>query len=406
MGNNLTLVDSEHKASISFDQNAANNLSSSGSEVVNASDSDGSKIVLIHDIGDLKIRDASGAEHNIGSADNLNDYFELDLADTSTAQTLKQALTTAGPDGELTDVAVVHRNFGAFGYENLADVNLGNAVYVGYKIDSIELIHSAPTTATGDTLWEGLTVSTSEASHELRAQITGHGNLVIANGTGGTLVMGVDDDNSANDNSYTGRTWVQAGASVAFAADNAFGSTSALRIDAGANVDLGAFEQTVGNLYANSDNALSGGDDSLLVVTGNAEISGTNENFTGTLVFNSNDATTGFVDEVEGLGKTVVLGGKYMLEVTDQDQAGTGPIELASDITDYIAGEGGVLSIGSIDAGSTGSTVASPAPSVCTMAGRSRLRWTKTKTSAIVSAPARSTSSRTARPSLTSLVRM
>lgn len=355
MGNNLTLVDSEHKASISFDQNAANNLSSSGSEVVNASDSDGSKIVLIHDIGDLKIRDASGAEHNIGSADNLNDYFELDLADTSTAQTLKQALTTAGPDGELTDVAVVHRNFGAFGYENLADVNLGNTVYVGYKIDSIELIHSAPTTATGDTLWEGLTVSTSEASHELRAQITGHGNLVIANGTGGTLVMGVDDDNSANDNSYTGRTWVQAGASVAFAADNAFGSTSALRIDAGANVDLGAFEQTVGNLYANSDNALSGGDDSLLVVTGNAEISGTNENFTGTLVFNSNDATTGFVDEVEGLGKTVVLGGKYMLEVTDQDQAGTGPIELASDITDYIAGEGGVLSIGSIDAGSTGS---------------------------------------------------
>lgn len=355
MGNNLTLVDSEHKASISFDQNAANNLSSSGSEVVNASDSDGSKIVLIHDIGDLKIRDASGAEHNIGSADNLNDYFELDLADTSTAQTLKQALTTAGPDGELTDVAVVHRNFGAFGYENLADVNLGNTVYVGYKIDSIELIHSAPTTATGDTLWEGLTVSTSEASHELRAQITGHGNLVIANGTGGTLVMGVDDDNSVNDNSYTGRTWVQAGASVAFAADNAFGSTSALRIDAGANVDLGAFEQTVGNLYANSDNALSGGDDSLLVVTGNAEISGTNENFTGTLVFNSNDATTGFVDEVEGLGKTVVLGGKYMLEVTDQDQAGTGPIELASDITDYIAGEGGVLSIGSIDAGSTGS---------------------------------------------------
>lgn len=357
MGNNLTLVDSEHKASISFDQNAANNLSSSGSEVVNASDSDGSKIVLIHDIGDLKIRDASGAEHNIGSADNLNDYFELDLADTSTAQTLKQALTTAGPDGELTDVAVVHRNFGAFGYENLADVNLGNTVYVGYKIDSIELIHSAPTTATGDTLWEGLTISTSEASHELRAQITGHGNLVIANGTGGTLVMGVDDDNSANDNSYTGRTWVQAGASVAFAADNAFGSTSALRIDAGANVDLGAFEQTVGNLYANSDNALSGGDDSLLVVTGNAEISGTNENFTGTIVFNSNDALTGFVTEVDGLGDKVVIGEKYTLEVTDQDpNSESGTIDLSSDLVDYEPGHGGVLAIGSIDTSVTGST--------------------------------------------------
>lgn len=357
MGNNLTLVDSAHKASISFDQNAANNLSSSGSEVVNASDSDGSKIVLIHDIGDLKIRDASGAEHNIGSADNLNDYFELDLADTSTAQTLKQALTTAGPDGELTDVAVVHRNFGAFGYENLADVNLGNSVYVGYKIDSIELIHSAPTTATGDTLWEGLTVSTSEASHELRAQITGHGNLVIANGTGGTLVMGVDDDNSANDNSYTGRTWVQAGASVAFAADNAFGSTSALRIDAGANVDLGAFEQTVGNLYANSDNALSGGDDSLLVVTGNAEISGTNENFTGTIVFNSNDALTGFVTEVDGLGDKVVIGEKYTLEVTDQDpNSESGTIDLSSDLVDYEPGHGGVLAIGSIDTSVTGST--------------------------------------------------
>ena len=357
MGNNLTLVDTENKVNISFVQNAANNLSSSGSEVVNAADGDGSKIVLIHDIGDLKIRDASGAEHNIGSADNLNDYFELDLADASTAQTLKQALTTAGPDGELTDVAVVHRNFGAFGYENLADVNLGNSVYVGYKIDSIELIHSAPTTATGDTLWEGLTVSTSEASHELRAQITGHGNLVIANGTGGTLVMGVDDDNSANDNSYTGRTWVQAGASVAFAADNAFGSTSALRIDAGANVDLGAFEQTVGNLYANSDNALSGGDDSLLVVTGNAEISGTNENFTGTIVFNSNDALTGFVTEVDGLGDKVVIGEKYTLEVTDQDpNSESGTIDLSSDLVDYEPGHGGVLAIGSIDTSVTGST--------------------------------------------------
>lgn len=357
MGNNLTLVDTEDKVNISFVQNAANNLSSSGSEVVNAADGDGSKIVLIHDIGDLKIRDASGAEHNIGSADNLNDYFELDLADASTAQTLKQALTTAGPDGELTDVAVVHRNFGAFGYENLADVNLGNSVYVGYKIDSIELIHSAPTTATGDTLWEGLTVSTSEASHELRAQITGHGNLVIANGTGGTLVMGVDDDNSANDNSYTGRTWVQAGASVAFAADNAFGSTSALRIDAGANVDLGAFEQTVGNLYANSDNALSGGDDSLLVVTGNAEISGTNENFTGTIVFNSNDALTGFVTEVEGLGDKVVIGEKYTLEVTDQDpNSESGTIDLSSDLVGYEPGHGGVLAIGSIDTSVTGST--------------------------------------------------
>ena len=357
MGNNLTLVDTENKVNISFVQNAANNLSSSGSEVVNAADGDGSKIVLIHDIGDLKIRDASGAEHNIGSADNLNDYFELDLADASTAQTLKQALTTAGPDGELTDVAVVHRNFGAFGYENLADVNLGNSVYVGYKIDSIELIHSAPTTATGDTLWEGLTVSTSEASHELRAQITGHGNLVIANGTGGTLVMGVDDDNSANDNSYTGRTWVQAGASVAFAADNAFGSTSALRIDAGANVDLGAFEQTVGNLYANSDNALSGGDDSLLVVTGNAEISGTNENFTGTIVFNSNDALTGFVTEVDGLGDKVVIGEKYTLEVTDQDpNSESGTIDLSSDLVNYEPGHGGVLAIGSIDTSVTGST--------------------------------------------------
>lgn len=357
MGNNLTLVDTEDKVNISFVQNAANNLSSSGSEVVNAADGDGSKIVLIHDIGDLKIRDASGAEHNIGSADNLNDYFELDLADASTAQTLKQALTTAGPDGELTDVAVVHRNFGAFGYENLADVNLGNSVYVGYKIDSIELIHSAPTTATGDTLWEGLTVSTSEASHELRAQITGHGNLVIANGTGGTLVMGVDDDNSANDNSYTGRTWVQAGASVTFAADNAFGSTSALRIDAGANVDLGAFEQTVGNLYANSDNALSGGDDSLLVVTGNAEISGTNENFTGTIVFNSNDALTGFVTEVEGLGDKVVIGEKYTLEVTDQDpNSESGTIDLSSDLVGYEPGHGGVLAIGSIDTSVTGST--------------------------------------------------
>lgn len=344
MENDLKLADPEKKVQISFDQNAANNLSATGSEIVNASDEDGSKIVLIHNIGDLKVIE-NGEERVFGSNDRLDDYMQLDLSDTNEKQTLKQALTT-NPDGELVDVATVHRNFGSFGYEDLADVDLGNAVYVDYQINSIELIHTTTDADAGDKRWEGLTVSTSEAANNLGAHLSGAGNLVIAEGTGNKPLFIGSTKPESEQNEYEGRTWVQAGADVAFAADNAFGKTSALRVDAGATVDLNGHSQIVGDLFIYGDDSLVGAAGSTLKVTGTSEISGTSR-YEGEILFDSKDAVTGFVTEVEGLGTSMSIGDKYTLEVTDQTKTeGADTVQLSSNLKDGESG-GGVLSIGS-----------------------------------------------------------
>ena len=344
MENDLKLADPEKKVQISFDQNAANNLSATGSEIVNASDEDGSKIVLIHNIGDLKVIE-NGEERVFGSNDRLDDYMQLDLSDTNEEQTLKQALTT-DPDGELVDVATVHRNFGSFGYEDLADVDLGNAVYVDYQINSIELIHTTTDADAGDKRWEGLTVSTSEAANNLGAHLSGAGNLVIAEGTGNKPLFIGSTKPESEQNEYEGRTWVQAGADVAFAADNAFGKTSALRVDAGATVDLNGHSQIVGDLFIYGDDSLVGAAGSTLKVTGTSEISGTSR-YEGEILFDSKEAVTGFVTEVEGLGTSMSIGDKYTLQVTDQTKTeGADTVQLSSNLKDGESG-GGVLSIGS-----------------------------------------------------------
>ena len=240
----------------------------------------------------------------------------------------------------------VHRNFGSFGYEDLADVDLGNAVYVDYQINSIELIHTTTDADAGDKRWEGLTVSTSEAANNLGAHLSGAGNLVIAEGTGNKPLFIGSTKPESEQNEYEGRTWVQAGADVAFAADNAFGKTSALRVDAGATVELNGHSQIVGDLFIYGDDSLVGAAGSTLKVTGTSEISGSSR-YEGEILFDSKDAVTGFVTEVEGLGTSMSIGDKYTLEVTDQTKTeGADTVQLSSNLKDGESG-GGVLSIGS-----------------------------------------------------------
>lgn len=337
MGGNLVLDDSSRQVEIAFEANATNTISSDGSEIVDAADSDGSQIVLIHNIGNLTLAEGG----------NVNDYLKHELADNSSQQDIRQSISSEGTD--IQTVARVNRDFGDFGYKDLSANEIGNALYVGYQINSIELVYTGSTDPNygSDGAWKGLTVSSSGSANELSAQLTGQGNLVVARGDSDPLRIGNVD---GEENSYTGRTWVMSDASVEFADDNAFGQTSQLRIDRGASVNLGDFDQTVGALLAYGDNAFVGSANSVLTVTNSATIDGSNDQFRGRFVFDSEQSQTGTVSDVDGLGLgSVAIGGNYTLEVVDQTKKNPGDDSIVLDNNLLNAnGKGGVLQIGQV----------------------------------------------------------
>ena len=352
-GYDLTLEDSDRQVEVSFRQDATNYISDAGSEVVNAADGDGSKIVLIHDIGKLVVDGQAIATAEDAQA-VLQDYLKHEFADNAEDQILHQSIAGAGQEVDVQQVARVNREFGDFGYADMSAQNLGNALYVGYEINSIELLYRGSNNEAygADGVWKGLTVSTSDLSNQLKAQLTGQGNLVVTGGTGGTLLIG-DASTETEYNNYTGRTWVTGNAKVEFAEDNAFGNTSHLRVDVGSSVNLGGdasgggFSQTVGSLVTYDENALIGGKDASVTVTGSAQIAGNNSGFYGNLIFDTEQVTTGTVTDVEGLGKgDVYIGENYQLQITDVADASGGSVLLENDLLD-VNGEGGLLQIGS-----------------------------------------------------------
>ena len=345
---NLVLDDSQRKVEIAFEANATNTISSDGSEIVSAAGVAGSKVVLIHDIGHLYLVDNGNQTELLTSDENqevLNDYLEHALADESSEQLIQQSIgTKANGEQDLQSVAQVNREFGSFGYADLASVGLDNALYVNYKINSIDLLYSGSSDSVygEDGSWKGLTVSSSGTYNELTAKLTGNGNLVITKGDKDPLKIGYSEGNE-----YSGRTWVTNGASVEFVADQAFGNTSQLRIDDGATVNLVGFDQTVGSLLAYGDNALQGTADSVITVTGSSTISGTNDEFKGAFVFDSSDKMTGTVTDVNGLGaSSVSIGENYTLVIADTTfEEGAETIAIDNTIKD-VNGKGGVLQIG------------------------------------------------------------
>lgn len=353
VGKDLNLEDADRQVEISFRQDATNYISDAGSEVVNAADGDGSKIVLIHGIGNLHVDGVTLATSENAQA-VLQDYLKHELADNAEDQILRQSIAGAGQETDVQQVARVNREFGDFGYADMSDQNLGNALYLGYEINSIELLYRGSNDEAygADGVWKGLTVSTSDLSNQLKAQLTGQGNLVVTGGTGGTLLIG-DASTETEYNNYTGRTWVTGNAKVEFAEDNAFGNTSHLRVDVGSSVNLGGdesgggFSQTVGSLVTYDENALIGGKDASLTVTGSAQIAGNNSGFYGNLIFDTEQITTGTVTDVEGLGQgNVYIGENYQLQITDIADADGGSVLLENDLSD-VNGKGGLLQIGS-----------------------------------------------------------
>lgn len=103
-----------------------------------------------------------------------------------------------------------------------------------------------------------------------------------------------------------------------FGADNAFGSTEALRIDSGSSVDLNGHAQTAGALFALGANALKGSGQ--LTVAGDALLQGANEALSADLAFNG-DVT---IEDEAALGTgNVALGAGVDLTITGTEASGS-----------------------------------------------------------------------------------
>ena len=332
---NLYINDSEEKVDIAFRQDATNILTPDGSEIVNAADSDGSRVVLIHGIGQFFLDDREIAA---GSNVDLSERLSHTMADTAGSQSLMQAVTGDDPSQNQEHVADVVRKFGDFGYSHVSD-KLGNALYVGYSIESIALTYQGDADEYGsDGLWYGLSVSASSLSDTLDTQLTGSGNIVFRPGD---RLLKLGSGTAGAQSNYTGRTWVTEGAQIQFTEDNAFGNTSALRIDSTGYVDLNNHQQTVGSIEAYGDGAILGGEDSLLTITGSSTITGNNNEYKGSFVFTSD--ATGHVNDIAGLGTgDVFVGSSYTLEINDE-QGG----EVANNFRKVESQTGGTVIFGS-----------------------------------------------------------
>lgn len=344
-GGQLALTGSSIQTKIEIAQDATNSISDDGSEILNATV--GSHVLLIHNIGEFTI-DGQVVNTSVDSS-KLDNYLELGLSDTSGSQKLTQSIV-AGQDFDRV-VASVNRDFGDFSYEKVNE-ELGNGLYVNYKINEINLLYSLDSdyvqeddAQLANAEWLGLTVSAAQTNNELTTKITGKGNIVFASDDDATdsrtLLVGNAASGDAND--YTGNTWITDGAKVQLVANSALGQTSALRIDEGSVLDLNGQEQTVGALYAYGDGSLEGSGE--LTINGVSEITGDNSNFTGSMVFNTTGAI-GVVNDVAGLGGAdVTLGDGYTLKIVDA---------AGGEVGNKISGTGQLM-IG--DSGSSGGTI-------------------------------------------------
>ena len=331
---NLYINDTEEKVDIAFRQDATNVLTPDGSEIVNAADGNGSKVILIHGIGQLWLdNQLIEADSNV----DLSEHLTHTMADTAGSQSLMQTVVGDDPEQNQEHVADVIRKFGDFGYSKVD--GYGNALYVGYSIESISLTYQGDTAKYGDEgQWYGLSVSASSLSDHLNTRLTGSGNIVFRPGDR-PLYVGSEGVDAASD--YTGRTWVN-GAQIVFESDSAFGNTSAVRIDNGGYVNLNGHQQTIGSLEAYGDKAIRGDKMSSLIITGNSTITGTNE-YEGSFVFASEG--TGHVNNIAGLGQgDVFVGSSYTLEIND----GLGG-EIANNFKDVENQIGGTVIFGSTE---------------------------------------------------------
>lgn len=185
--------------------------------------------------------------------------------------------------------------------EKDVESNGSGTIGLSFQVSEIQLA------AEGDA--EGLVLDATGASGQdaaLSVRLTDYtdedgtvhaGNITFA---GGDITI----ENSGESSDYTGKTFVKKG-SVTLAVDDGFGRTSLMRVDDGAQIDLGSRSQTFGSLEILGEGGLAGDASSSLTLGFEGEsktsvVSGANAQFAGSVSLTSGHRAE--VLDAEGFG--------------------------------------------------------------------------------------------------------
>jgi autotransporter family porin len=246
---------------------------------------------------------------------------ELTLTDGSNTPIIQDYFEgITNPDSDVVSAQ------GTFGF-GLTTGDQRDGLYVNYSLKSMDLLTSG-----SDALeLVGTASFNGTPGNELFAQITGSGDLAIAEADPGAIVV-----ISGASNTYTGATLVRGG-TVQLNADAALGNTSDLAIGSGAAVDINGHTQTVGVLNSAADSLLDLGGGRLTVSNGgvaDGALVGTGDLVlsSGTLAVNNNNT---------GFSGTTTINSGATADVTQAQGLGTG--DIAVDGTLQLDGSAGGL---------------------------------------------------------------
>lgn len=329
-------------STVNLDAGTTNSLSDNGSELLVADE--GAQIDLIQNAKDVLVKGDSVVGMTDEDIKALNDNLKLNISNEDAWQTLSQ---------EGIEVAEVLRTVGssdgdAFGVEESSTAQGLYDLYLNYHVQEVRLINKE----------QGLLVSnTTGKDQTFSAKLTGDGDITFA---GGSITIGDGDTDVTNDvaNANTGRVFVRDGR-VTAGKDTAFGDGSTLIVADGGSVDFGDFDQTLGVLEARGDDALIGGEDSVITITDDMIVTGKNDGFHSKLELKFSGE--GLVTDVDGLGDgDISIGEDYTLILADEKLFGEDKNLVENNIdgagTVVIGSDGatGIIKLGGKNSGLTG----------------------------------------------------
>ena len=329
-------------STVNLDAGTTNSLSDNGSELLIADE--GAQIDLIQHAKDVLVKGNSVVGMTDEDIKALNDNLKLNISNEDAWQTLSQ---------KGIEVAEVLRTVGssdgdAFGVEESSTAQGLYDLYLNYHVQEVRLINKE----------QGLLVSnTTGKDQTFSAKLTGDGDITFA---GGSITIGDGDTDVTNDvaNANTGRVFVRDGR-VTAGKDTAFGDGSTLIVADGGSVDFGDFDQTLGVLEARGDDALIGGEDSVITITDDMIVTGKNDGFHSKLELKFSGE--GLVTDVDGLGDgDISIGEDYTLILADEKLFGEDKNLVENNIdgagTVVIGSDGatGIIKLGGKNSGLTG----------------------------------------------------
>ena len=329
-------------STVNLDAGTTNSLSDNGSELLIADE--GAQIDLIQHAKDVLVKGNSVVGMTDEDIKALNDNLKLNISNEDAWQTLSQ---------KGIEVAEVLRTVGssdgdAFGVEESSTAQGLYDLYLNYHVQEVRLINKE----------QGLLVSnTTGKDQTFSAKLTGDGDITFA---GGSITIGDGDTDVTNDvaNVNTGRVFVRDGR-VTAGKDTAFGDGSTLIVADGGSVDFGDFDQTLGVLEARGDDALIGGEGSVITITDDMIITGENDEFHSKLELKFSGE--GLVTDVDGLGDgDISIGEDYTLILADEELSGTDKNLVENNIdgagTVVVGSDGatGTIELGGKNSGLTG----------------------------------------------------